>query len=916
MAQGIQSQSADPFFRFNNSPQTNQSSLMQLLGQGQGNLRSPGTQRNYAFTFQPSWRDAIGLSSSAQAGDIRTDWGDYLPQSSLRTRTRNSSAQLTSPFLGGADTAYETSGDGSGSVYGGQENQYGFGYNGEPVQIAKSGRLGLQSLGNSDRALAESTYSMSQPYQISSRDEYSNPEQGAYSSSSDTGEVRADLNTPSTRPSFMNTVSRQTGGKGETTKTYSTEGEGQGQGTGKYGVRDTSAARLGYDIGTMPIGMVANGIIPGLGGVAQAGAAALGNFLFGKKSRETNEAMANANQAQNVNTSMGLFQPGQASLNRTATTESKGYAPSGNVPAIVNASTVNTQNINQQNPAEALNLANLYSNANLAGQSYGKEDITRKKSGLFSRGYDRVSRTADAARNIAQDTGGRLALSGRSLPSAMQNIPGAMSPAIKALANQQTISKLGTGQFGGTPQTDTLTSSENMEGSVTGPASLESEVYNQGNYSNKGGLTSNMSANILGSLQGYGADISGVSNAQQALSGSMGQEAQVEASMDMNRIISNLEQQLPPSVTSQRVINTLRQNPELASLFDESNSSETQAQALASILDSQQLQAQTAINPQAQQQQQAYQYIDPYTGQPQYYANIEGQVRQINPDTLYGIDYTDPFNLQAKASLGGKTAQSGLQGQVQGRDYFYTPGSNPSSIYSQLANEVMQRSQGNWTGGNQNDALINQINQLQSQKLSDSDKQALGGLLSQKQQGLQSQISGIGSQLSGLQNTSADAVNKYINYLQSGNANQEQANDLFSQANQYTTQQKKLQDQLNQFMNTKYGYGDVLGEYQAQNNLNPANYAEQYDEQGNPIYQGHSLIDYNTILDYLNQERQYDAQSPDQKGTYQIQIGGDTYTSPNISDLVMRTTPGHVDYGPMSLPYDTSKNKVPSTVLL
>ena len=146
---------------------------------------------------------------------------------------------------------------------------------------------------------------MSQPYTISGKEEYSNPDQGAYSSSSDTGEVSADLQSPSSRPSFMNTVSRQTGGQGATTKTYSTEGEGAGEGTGKYGVRDTSAGRLGYDISTLPFGIAASRI-PVLGGAAQMGLQALGNTLFGSKSKETNEATAAANQAQNVNTSRGL----------------------------------------------------------------------------------------------------------------------------------------------------------------------------------------------------------------------------------------------------------------------------------------------------------------------------------------------------------------------------------------------------------------------------------------------------------------------------------------------------------------------------------------------------------------------------------------------------------------------------------
>lgn len=176
------------------------------------------------------------------------------------------------------------------------------------------------------------------------------------------------------------------------------------------------------------------------------------------------------------------------------------------------------------------------------------------------------------------------------------------------------------------------------------------------------------------------------------------------ASLQLNaqRFINDLEEQLPITRESQNFINSLRENPELTSLFEQGLAPETIFKA---SLDYDNINK-TFSNKLEWDQQQNYQQAqvyDPTPGQPNSgdevsLANIMGDVRQIDPGKLYDIGYTDVADYSTQYKLPTPlTNQSNeyladdynFQKELQNQMYYYTPGQ--SEGYNTLANEFINR---------------------------------------------------------------------------------------------------------------------------------------------------------------------------------------------------------------------------------
>ena len=436
-----------------------------------------------------------------------------------------------------------------------------------------------------------------------------------------------------------------------------------------------------------------------------------------------------------------------------------------------------------------------------------------------------------------------------------------------------------------------------------------------------GSAASQANASLVAGLQGQGAEVSGVSQAQSALNGNMGSEAKVKVEIQAKRFITDLEQALPNDPVATAAIERMKKDPSLVWLFNGSNSPKSIIMALGSTattgkagtsnvnlgsygqwtswannnatLGSANINATINPNANANSNIQRY-YQDPQTGKT--FANVQGQVREIKNGELVPIDYTDKFTLKAianaTATAGGHNfniagAALNVAGDIKGRQYFYS-GSN-DSIYDQLAKEVVARNNNTYKSPEEQrlldnyaaldydknyynkfiapqekNSLYDQLTALKGKNISAKDLASINNWIEQEQLNRQS----LADQGQNIADTEVD----YSDFFNQNKQNKQinPVSPLFqavyaSLGNDSNYYNKNIAP-ITGLSQKEYDYANMVKRYAGQ----------QYDSQGRVLYNGNVVDNYSSLLDSLAKEKAFDQK-------YGYNQGG-AYTNLNYLD--------------------------------
>jgi hypothetical protein len=197
-----------------------------------------------------------------------------------------------------------------------------------------------------------------------------------------------------------------------------------------------------------------------------------------------------------------------------------------------------------------------------------------------------------------------------------------------------------------------------------------------------------------------------------------------------------------------------------------------------------------------------------------------------------------------------------------------------SGSQAQLTQQIQQNTQA--SSITNNDQIIQQLNELKTKNLSPEDKALLNQLMDQRVSELNQQYEGRSGEARNLSSQLDQAFETYQNLR---NINPAQIADVgkfqtdLANAEQNMTALSNQLKSMNQDLSTnrpdvtKVGYNDVKDQFMA--GRDSSRYADQYDRAGNSMINNRSVADYESVLNMLQKERDFDnAQGIAQGGNY------------------------------------------------
>ena len=442
----------------------------------------------------------------------------------------------------------------------------------------------------------------------------------------------------------------------------------------------------------------------------------LGELLFGGKTTTTQEnigAQSGTNATQNAGST------GDAQSQASAAQNSSSSAQGQVLGNQVNTSTGTNLNSSTQTTGNAI----ASTTGNAASDASGNVDATKSvtSGGLFGRTKTQEEIQAEAAANAAAQSGANLQLG--------NNSSGQANQAASAEANSS--NNLGLNLNAGANTNAQTQGSAQGQSTLTGQAgananqSLQGASVSNGKDWTASTLTgadgqANSNSQLIATLQGSGANVQGQSQAQAALSGTLGAAAKTQVEIQAKRFITDLEKALPNDPTAQAAIARMKQDPSLVWLFDGSNSPKSVIQAIANSATFNSQTGQQAgwsegngsggwtvqrtiasgtagntitIDPNNPTSNGTIRYYqDPQTGKT--FANVQGEVREVKQGQLIPINFNDKVTVTAQSRANGMgldlaSTNLDVAGDIKGTQYYYAGGGD--SIYDQLANEVIAR---------------------------------------------------------------------------------------------------------------------------------------------------------------------------------------------------------------------------------
>lgn len=637
--------------------------------------------------------NSSGIQGSGGNGKYLDDQGDALPDGSFRANTAKNALEGIAPKTLGEIpkfnlTDYTSQGGiGNSTRIGGNQYNFDYQYGDNPAErVAQSGIFGGEVSDNSGTSGVSSTYNLNKPYEFGGETErtFENPAGQGFGSTSDQGVMSAHLSNPQSFK-LNNTINQYNAGSGSSGGEVTTLGAG-GSGNASQGqetsdLQNYGGAALDFFLNRSMLPKSLKWIDPGA-----LAAEYLTTALFGSPTTITKDyAKANAASGQNVNNDVQLNAPGEFNLNRESNTnaQSQSVSPIFGNTAQVDASTgVNSQlglKTDVGGTAQGATQSDLLG----SGSSVIQQTNLDRKGGLFVGGLDEEQVKNQDAVATSANTGAGLTLQGTVPPELSAVFPNFVQAQGEAnqqsnvsVQNQTNSEAAGQHNYG-----QDVTTSENVSGQVGGGAGANIGAGNTITTLAQGvdqQAKADTQAKIDSTMQGLGAYIDGMSKARAILSGQQGSDSQAVAQIHAQRFIDNLETSLPQSADSAQIISQLRQNPELAWLFDGSNSPQTVLKALASVaqttgttateqsvgkgtdpvyktLTKTTPTASLTIDPNATQGMNRYYDYDPTpqkpsSGDERKFANVQGQVQEIKNGQIVPISYRDAFDLQSLAS--------------------------------------------------------------------------------------------------------------------------------------------------------------------------------------------------------------------------------------------------------------------------
>jgi hypothetical protein len=290
---------------------------------------------------------------------------------------------------------------------------------------------------------------------------------------------------------------------------------------------------------------------------------------------------------------------------------------------------------------------------------------------------------------------------------------------------------------------------------------------------------------------------------------------------------------------------------------------------------------------------------NPNSGDERVFANVFGNVQQLDKGKLYDIGYRDAFDVAAgsKDSAGLTSANVAAKGNVIGNQYFFNPDSS-DTLYSDLANELLLRQQAGKDVSNYADLISEKqsrntnneqlIRELMSKNLTADEKSLANQLIADLEASRGAEKTGAKNQLVGINSNIDAALSNYYKVLNSGNSFNNEA-DYYKALTQSKNALNSLVSDANKYIGVlgqenNVGFKDIKDQFLAQNE--GRQYADDYDLAGNVLLNNRSISDYAPLLEKLAKERSIDSRyGYDTASAYTLfdQLKADA-TRKNISD--------------------------------